>query len=99
VPLVPGNDVTLLKDAAQNYPAWLAAIEVAQRTIHFESYIIHDDEIGEQLLARRPGPARGAGAAHLRLAGRGRRDQPILAAAAGGRRGVRRFNPPSLASA
>src|SRR5258705_1603209 len=47
-PLVPGNDVTLLKDAAQNYPAWLAAIEAARRTIHFESYIIHDDETGER---------------------------------------------------
>ena len=47
-PLVPGNDVILLKDAAQNYPAWLAAIEAARRTIHFESYIIHDDETGER---------------------------------------------------
>ena len=47
-PLVPGNDVSLLKDASQNYPAWLEAIAAARRTIHFESYIIHDDAIGEQ---------------------------------------------------
>jgi cardiolipin synthase len=46
-PLVPGNDVRLLKDAAQNYPAWLEAIDAARRTIHFESYIIHDDETGQ----------------------------------------------------
>jgi cardiolipin synthase len=46
-PLVPGNRVRLLKDAAENYPAWLDAMRSAQRRIHFESYIIHDDETGE----------------------------------------------------
>ena len=44
--LVPGNDIRLLKDAAENYPAWLEAIGSAERYIHFESYIIHDDEQG-----------------------------------------------------
>ena len=47
-PLVPGNRVRLLKDAAENYPAWLEAIAGARRTIHFESYIIHDDAIGRR---------------------------------------------------
>ena len=46
-PLVPGNDVRLLKDAAQNYPAWREAIAAARRSVHFESYIIHDDETGQ----------------------------------------------------
>ena len=45
-PLIPGNDVQLLKNAKENYPAWLTAIEAATRTIHFESYIIHEDECG-----------------------------------------------------
>src|SRR6476620_4643513 len=45
-PLCEGNRVVLLKDAAENYPAWLRAIEAAQRTIHFEMYIIHDDAQG-----------------------------------------------------
>jgi len=45
-PLIPGNSVQLLKDAKENYPLWLAAIAGATRTIHFESYIIHDDECG-----------------------------------------------------
>jgi cardiolipin synthase len=45
-PLVDGNAVRLLKDGAENYPAWLAAIEGAERFIHFESYILHDDETG-----------------------------------------------------
>jgi cardiolipin synthase len=46
--LVPGNDVRLLRDATENYPAWLDAIRGAQRTIYFESYIIYDDEAGVQ---------------------------------------------------
>ena len=47
-PLVPGNSIRLLKDARENYPAWLDAIANAARFIHFESYIIHDDAAGEQ---------------------------------------------------
>jgi cardiolipin synthase len=47
-PLVTGNGVKVLKDAAENYPAWLSAIAAAERTVHFESYIIHDDDVGEQ---------------------------------------------------
>ena len=45
-PLVPGNRVRLLKDASENYPAWLEAIGAARRHVHFESYIIHEDETG-----------------------------------------------------
>jgi cardiolipin synthase len=45
-PLVGGNSVRLLRDACENYPAWLEAIRSAERTIHFESYIIHEDEQG-----------------------------------------------------
>ncbi|MEK0085754.1 phospholipase D-like domain-containing protein [Benzoatithermus flavus] len=41
-----GNAVRLLKDATQNYPAWLDAIRRAERTIHFENYIVADDEVG-----------------------------------------------------
>jgi cardiolipin synthase len=51
-PLIPGNSVRLLKDAAQNYPAWHEAIEAAQGWIHFESYIIHEDAIGRQFAER-----------------------------------------------
>src|SRR5262249_24791665 len=45
-PLVGGNSVRLLRDACENYPAWLEAIRSAERTIHFESYIIHEDQQG-----------------------------------------------------
>jgi cardiolipin synthase len=46
-PLVPGNQLRILKNAEANYPAWLAAIRQARRTIHFESYIIKDDRAGQ----------------------------------------------------
>jgi cardiolipin synthase len=45
-PLIAGNSVRLLKDAQENYPAWLDAIRAARRYIHFESYIIHEDATG-----------------------------------------------------
>src|SRR5690606_9166453 len=47
-PLIRGNRVRLLRDASENYSAWLEAIEQARERIHFECYIIHEDEIGQQ---------------------------------------------------
>jgi cardiolipin synthase len=47
-PLVAGNSVRILKDAKENYPAWLEAMESAEKTIHFESYIVHEDDIGDR---------------------------------------------------
>jgi cardiolipin synthase len=47
-PLVGGNKVRLLRDAAEHYPAWLEAIRGARRTIFFESYIVHEDERGAE---------------------------------------------------
>jgi cardiolipin synthase A/B len=44
--LIEGNSVRLLKDAGQNYPAWLDAIGAATRHIHFENYIFYDDATG-----------------------------------------------------
>ena len=47
-PLVHGNSIRLLKDARENYPAWLEAIRSAEKNVHFENYIIRDDNIGKQ---------------------------------------------------
>jgi cardiolipin synthase len=46
--LVERNHVRLLKDARENYPASLDAIGAAKRHIHFESYIIHEDDTGRK---------------------------------------------------
>ncbi len=47
-PLITGNGIALLRNGAENYPAWLEAIEAARERIHFESYIIHDDQEGRR---------------------------------------------------
>ncbi|HUP94419.1 MAG TPA: phospholipase D-like domain-containing protein [Burkholderiales bacterium] len=100
-PLVAGNSARVLKDADENFPAWLDAIAVAQRTIFFEHYIVADDEIGRQFVAALAERARagvrvmalydwfgGLGTSSARLW------RPLLDA--GGQ--VRRFNPPRLES-
>ena len=47
-PLVVGNKVSLLQDGTATYHAMFAAIRNAQDHINLESYIIEDDEIGQQ---------------------------------------------------
>src|SRR5690606_14647568 len=47
-PLIHGNSVELLRDAQENYPAWLAAIRGAQHHVYFESYFICEDEVGHE---------------------------------------------------
>jgi cardiolipin synthase len=50
-PLVEGNRIELLRDAEENYPAWLDAINRAEKWIHFESYIVHEDDCGREFAA------------------------------------------------
>lgn len=50
-PLLGGNQVRVLRDAAENYPAWTAAMEQATRSIHMEMYIVHDDGVGRRFVA------------------------------------------------
>jgi cardiolipin synthase A/B len=50
-PLVGGNSVRVLKDAEENYPAWLAAIRAARTRIFFENYIVSNDDVGRQFVS------------------------------------------------
>jgi cardiolipin synthase A/B len=55
-PSTTGNDVRLLCDARENYPAWREALAGATRYILFEQYIVEDDRVGADfasLLAER----------------------------------------------
>lgn len=45
--LIEGNRVRLLRDARENYPAWLDAIAGARHHVHFENYIFRDDATGQ----------------------------------------------------
>jgi len=47
-PLVHGNSLRILRDGEENYPEWLKAIESAEKTIHLEMYIIHNDQTGRR---------------------------------------------------
>ena len=54
------NAVRLLLDAAENFPAWLDAIDKAEHYILFESYLFLDDPVGRKFAeALRPRPRRG----------------------------------------
>ncbi|MDC7700877.1 phospholipase D-like domain-containing protein [Vogesella indigofera] len=48
-PLVAGNRVELLFDAAANFAAWLDAIAQAEHCILVEMYLFADDDFGRQL--------------------------------------------------
>ncbi len=45
---VPGNEIRLLRDGGENYPAWLAAIAAAQVSVDFENYIVRADATGQR---------------------------------------------------
>jgi cardiolipin synthase len=46
--LVAGNKVRLLRNGAETFPAWLAAIEGARERVSLEMYIFNDDRIGRR---------------------------------------------------
>ena len=100
-PLVSGNYVRLLKDAKENYPAWLEAIKEAQQYIHFESYIIHEDEAGwlfaDALVARARAGVR-VRLIYDWLGGAGKTSRSFWNHLRSGGVEVRAYNPPRLDS-
>jgi cardiolipin synthase A/B len=48
---VDGNRVVLLENGVRAFPAMLDAIRGAQRSVHFETFIFHDGEIGREFVA------------------------------------------------
>jgi cardiolipin synthase len=100
-PLIPGNCVRLLIDAKENYPAWLDAIEAAQRYIHFESYIIHEDEAGwkfaEALIAKAREGVR-VSLIYDWMGGFGKTSRSFWKSLRAGGVEVRCYNPPDLDS-
>jgi len=100
--LIAGNRVRVLRDAAENYPAWEQAIREARSTIHIEMYIIHRDPVGRRFIDLLIAKARAGvkvrviydwfGCGWSPLLGLFR---PLVAAGAE----VRVFNPPQLTAA
>jgi cardiolipin synthase len=100
-PLVRGNGVRLLKDAAENYPAWLEAIESAERTVYFESYILHEDDTGALFRDALAAKARAGGRVRLVydwLGALGKSSRRFWRSLSSAGVEVRCFNPPRLTS-
>src|SRR4051794_36104083 len=49
-PRLDGNRIELLRDAAEHFPAWLAAIRGARQKIFIECYIFGDDAVGREFV-------------------------------------------------
>lgn len=98
-PLIDGNAVRLLRDGAENYPAWLAAIARAERFIHLDSYIVHDDRTGalfaEALLERASAGVK-VRIIHDWMGALGATPRSFWYRLADAGADVRAFNPPSL---
>jgi hypothetical protein len=96
-----GNSIRLLRDARENYPAWLDAIARARQRIHFESYIIHDDDVGEQFADALIARARDAVRVRVIydwMGGFGKTSRRFWRRLRAGGVEVRCYNPPHLAS-
>ena len=96
---IDGNAVRLLLDAAENYPAWLAAIERAQRFVLFESYIVDDDDVGRAFATALAARSRAGVRVYVVYDWLGSRGADALwPALRGAGVEVRAFNPPRIAS-
>ena len=97
--LIGGNDVKLLKDGAENYPAWLEAIENARSRIYFESYIIHDDAQGQifaEALIKKASEGVEVKIIYDWLGGFGKTSRKFWRKLRNGGAQVRCYNPPKL---
>jgi cardiolipin synthase A/B len=98
-PLIEGNSVRLLRDARENYPAWLSAIDGARRWIHFENYIFRQDQTGEMFAQELIAKARAGVQVRVIydwLGGFGRTSRKFWARLRDAGVEVRCYNPPHL---
>src|SRR5919109_1229232 len=100
-PLIEGNRVRVLKDARENYPAWLDAIGAARSHVHFESYIIREDQTGEMFAGALVAKAREGVRVRLIydwMGGFGKTSRSFWNRLRAGGVEVRCYNPPRLDS-
>jgi cardiolipin synthase len=97
--LIGGNRVRLLRDARENYPAWLEAIAAARHRVHFENYIFRDDATGEMFADALIAAARSGVRVRLIydwLGGLGKTSHSFWTRLRDAGVDVRCYNPPSL---
>lgn len=101
-PLIHGNHVRLLRDAAENYPAWADAIAAARDHVYFETYIIHEDRQGTRFADLLIAQARRGVRVYVLydwLGGLGNTSPGFWRTLRDAGAEVRAFNPPALTSA
>jgi cardiolipin synthase A/B len=93
---VGGNDVKLLRNGAEIFPAMLAAIDAAQVSVTFETYIYWSGEIGKQFADALSDRARRGIAVHVLLdwVGSAKMDQALLDEMVAAGVEIRRFHRP-----
>ena len=98
-PSTEGNDVRLLCDARENFPAWRDALAAAKRYILFESYIVENDPVGRDFAALLADRARAGVRVHVVVDWLGCwRALSLWRAVRDAGADVRVFNPPRLSS-
>lgn len=83
-----GNQLTLLQNGAEYFPALETAIDQAQHQVFLESYIYAHDEAGHRISAALMRAAQRGVATHLLIDGYGAQDYPVAALAAMRKAGV-----------
>jgi cardiolipin synthase len=99
-PLIGGNQVRLLEDGRENYPAWLAAIRSAKKHVHFENYFIQNDRIGQEFADAFAAKAREGVRVRIVydwMGGFGKASRGFWKTARGAGVEVRVYNPPQFA--
>lgn len=74
---LPGNDIRLLRNGSEYFPALTEALDAAQHEIYLESYIFEDDEAGRKIADALMRAASRGVAAHLLIDGFGSRNLPV----------------------
>ncbi len=96
-PVVGGNRYRVLLNGDEIFPAMLAAIRGARKTITFESYIYWSGDIGREFAAALAERARAGVKVHVLLdwVGSAKMDEALLAEITDAGAQVRRYHPPS----
>ncbi|MEO8836544.1 MAG: phospholipase D-like domain-containing protein [Caldimonas sp.] len=96
-PFVPGNRVTVLRNGDEIFPAMLAAIHGAARTIDFESYIYWSGDIGRTFADALAERARAGVQVHVLLdaIGAAKMDDSLIAEMAAAGVQLRKYHPVS----
>jgi cardiolipin synthase len=72
-----GHSVDLLTTGQAFFPALVAAVDAARREVHLETYIFHEDNVGEAVLAALERAAQRGVAVYLVVDGIGTPDVPL----------------------